>query len=114
MTLGKRYVDRGIGRVHPALSDQNQRRVSWDIIAKVDFDVMIARNALILATPKGVEIFAIQIAQDVGYILSVVVDRARNRMRRFNGCDGKLRRRNYKSFVDKNVSTSRMIDRHQI
>src|SRR5581483_10928292 len=100
--------------MHPALGDQDQRHVSGNIIAEVDFDIVVAGDALVLSASEGVEIFSIQIAQDAGYILPIVVYRAGDRMWRFDSCNGKLCRWNYKSFVDKNVSAGGMIDGHQI
>src|SRR5271165_5040129 len=55
-------VDRGIRRMQPAFGYEISRSARRHLIAQIYFDVMIARDALVLAASKGIEITIIQVA----------------------------------------------------
>src|SRR5262245_15143295 len=74
---------------------------------------MISCNALVPASAKRVEVISVQCADNTGHILSVVVDCARDLMRRGNSCDFQLRCRNHETLVNKDICSYRMIDDHE-
>src|SRR6476660_7237984 len=74
---------------------------------------MVSGHALILAASEGIEIFAIQGADCVGNVGTVVIDSTYDFVRRLDGCDLQLGGRDDKPLVYKDVGTSRMIHRHQ-
>ena len=63
-------IDRRVGRMQPAARDEPERAARRQIVAQVDFDVMVARDALILAAAEGVEILAVEIAKRFCYIVA--------------------------------------------
>ncbi len=87
LSLADRDVDGRISRMHPAVCDQPKRTARRRIVAEIDFDVMIARDALILAAPKGIEIVSVKSADDVRNILAVVVDGLRDLAWRRDCCE---------------------------
>ena len=100
--------------MQPPTRDEIQRAARGDFIAQIDLDVVIARDALILASSEGIEVASIQRTQSIGYIISAVVDGARDRMRRFCRRDRQFHRRHDEALVGENFRALRMIDGHQL
>ena len=55
--------------MEPSLGDQIERAVGRNVIAEVDFDVVVARNSLVLSQAEVIEIFSVERAQDSCYIV---------------------------------------------
>src|SRR6185369_11617738 len=95
------------------MRDQVKRSGGWDIVAEIDFDVVIARQALELTAAEVIERFAVTRAEQARDVVAVVVDCLLDRFRSRDRCETKLRRRYDESLVDEDLSTFGMIDRHQ-
>ena len=67
--------------MHPAFGDEIQRAIRGNLVAEIYFDIVIARDALILAASEGVQVSIVQVAQNICHILSVVVDCASDLVR---------------------------------
>src|SRR6266508_173787 len=78
LTLTDGHVDRRICRVQPAFGNQPQRATLRRVIAEIDFDVMIARHALITTAAKIIQIVRIKGADDVRHVVAIVVHRVRD------------------------------------
>src|ERR1700678_2957742 len=71
-------IHRRLGIVDRSLRDQIERTTFRSIVAEVDFKIMIARYALILAASKAGKSFSVERTNDIGDILTGVVDGPRN------------------------------------
>ena len=106
-------VDGRIRWVHPAFGYEIQRAVGRNVIAQIYFDVMIARDALILAASEGVEISIVEIAHNFRYIMAVVIDCTDDLMRSLNRDDSGLYCRHCESLVSEDLRARRMIHGHE-
>src|SRR5450755_4221724 len=105
--LGDGDVHRRFGVVDRSLCDQIEGAPSWSIVAEVHFKIMIPCYALILAAPKAGKGFSVERTDDLCNVLACVVDGPRNFVRRSNGCEAQLQRRNYETLIDKNLRAHR-------
>src|SRR5215218_9912620 len=80
-SLCDRNVHGRLGVVNGPVRDQVKRSGCWRVIAEINFDVMIARQALKLAASEVVERFAIASAQEARDVVAIVVDRLFDRLR---------------------------------
>src|SRR5690242_980566 len=92
VTLTDCDIDRRIGRVHPAVCDEPERSACRNVVAEIELDVMIARDALVLTATKRVEIFSVDIVDDRSDVLSLIVHRAYDLVWRGHCRDLQLRR----------------------
>ncbi len=99
--------------MHPPVCNEPKRTAGWNVVAEIDFDVMIARNALILTATKRVEIVSVESVYEAGDVLPPVVNSSRNLAWRGDSRYLQLSRRNHKTFVNKNVRVLRMINDDQ-
>src|ERR1700722_19101900 len=96
-----------------ALRDQVQGAACRGTLAKIYFQIMIAGYALILSTAEGGYGSTVECVDNIGYVLALVVDGARNSARSGDGRDSKPQGRNHEALIDKNLSAGRMINRHE-
>src|SRR5689334_19415319 len=75
---------------------------------------MVARDALILAAPEGVEITAIRLAHDLCHVLPVIIARRFDRVRRRDSVEAKPWRGFRCALVNEDVCAYGMIDDHQL
>src|SRR6185503_9511496 len=99
--------------MHPAICNQPERSSCGCIVAEIDLNVVVTRNALIHASTESIKIFAVQSVDDAGYVLSQVVNGFRDLARSRDCCNSQLRWRNYESFVDKYFTSFSMIYDHE-
>src|ERR1700728_2232168 len=111
--LSDGHIHRRLGVVDRSLCDQIERAAFRCVLAEVDFKIMIARYALILAASKAREGFSVERTNDFGNVLAGVVDGPGNFVRRSDGREAQLQRRNYETFIDKNLRTHGMVDGHE-
>src|SRR5947207_13803654 len=74
---------------------------------------MVARYTLITPSPKVVEILLVKGADDVRYVVAVVVYCLHNLLWLLDGGNCELRRRNDKTLIDENVRPHWMVHCHQ-
>ncbi len=55
--LGDCDIDRRVRVVHRAVRNQLKRTTLRSVVTEIDLDIMIAREALILAATEGIEVF---------------------------------------------------------
>ena len=67
-SLADRNVYRGVGRVHPSLGNQPQRPARRHIVAQINLHIVIAGKPLILPASKGIQVVAIELADDFGHV----------------------------------------------
>src|SRR5580692_9964177 len=96
-----------------SLSNQIERTALRRFVAEVNLKIMIARYSLILAASKTGKGFSVERADDVGNVLAGVVDGLGNFVRRSDRCEAQLQRRNYETFIDKNLRARWMVDGHE-
>src|SRR6266850_2196294 len=113
LTLTDRYVDRRISWVHPAFGNQPQRAAFRRVLAKIDFDVMIARHTLIAPAPKVIEVFLVESADNVRHVVATVIYCVRYLVRRLDRRNCQLRGWNNKTFIDEDVRCRWMVHGHQ-
>ena len=107
-------TDESVGCSHP-LRDQPERAARGHIVAQVDFDIMIAGDALVLAAAEGIEILAVERADDVrSHRCRGRRWRAQWRAAVGDGGHGQLDRRHHEPLVGENFSAGRMVDDHQL
>ena len=114
MSLADGDVHRGVCWVHPSLGNEPQRPARRYVVAQVDLDIVIAGKALVLSAAEGIEVSAIELADDRGHIGASIVDGFRDGVRRRDGGDGQLDRRNHEPLIGKNLGAGRMVDHHQL
>src|SRR6185437_11874184 len=100
--------------MHPAAGDEIQWSAYWSIGAELNLDIMIASHALILATTEGVEVLAVEVAQNTGDILPIVIYGMSDSVRSRDSRDGKFRGRNSEALIDVHLGARRMVHCHQI
>ena len=74
---------------------------------------MIARHTLITAAPKVIEIFLVKSADNVRHVVAIVVHCARDLVRRLDGGNCELRRRDNKTLIDEDVCSRWMVHGHE-
>jgi hypothetical protein len=74
---------------------------------------MIARDALIIAAPEGVQIIPVLVSERFRHVLSEIICRTFDGLRRLGRVDGERGRRDGKSFVNEDFCSRRMIDDHE-
>src|SRR5271170_2152834 len=99
--------------MEPTTGNEIHRSFCGKIFAQVDVNIMISRDSLVLTAPKGVEVIAIQVADDAGNVVALIIDSARYFVRFAGHDDSRLSGRNHKTLVGKNLSTTGMINYHQ-
>ena len=77
--LAEGDVDRAVGRVDPAVGDEQERPVPGHVVAELDLDPVVARHPLVGAPAEGVEVAAVAGADDLGHVAARVVAGARRR-----------------------------------
>ena len=95
------------------MRDEVERACLRRIFAKFDLEIVIAGHALILPQSETVDDPIVDGAHDIGDILALIIERARDRVRRLHGSDGGLHRRNGETLVHEDLRSCGMIDRHQ-
>src|SRR5208282_1916011 len=111
--LGDGHIHRRLCVVDRPLCDQVEGAAFRSIVAEVHFKIMIPRYTLILAASKAGKGLSVERANDVGNVLACVVDGPDNFMRRRNGREAQLQRRNYETLIDKNLRAHRVVDGHE-
>ena len=76
--------------MQPSLGDKIQRSLGRKILAKVDFDIVISGDSLVLSAPERVKVLAIKVAHDVGHFVAIVVYSPRDLMRLIDDNDSRL------------------------
>ena len=119
LALAEGYVDGGVGGMQPSARDEIQRAScgcanTGCVWAEVDFDVMLVRDALVLATAEGVQIAAVESAESVGDVVAVVIDCVGDGMRCLGRGDCQLDGRYDEAFVGEDLGALRVVDRHQL
>src|SRR4051794_20906762 len=99
--------------MHPATRNQPKWALSGNVVSKVNLYVVVTRNALVRPASEGIEILSVKLADDIGDIRAVIVDRAGDAAGIFDSGDLQLRWRNNEALVHKDIRASGMIDGHQ-
>src|SRR5439155_11299819 len=113
LSLTDSDVDRRISRVHPALRDQPERTALRRLVSQINFDKVIAGNALISASPKSVQILFIESKHHVGDAVAFIIARSSDLVRRRDGCDSQFCRWDYEALINENLCAGWMVDYHQ-
>src|SRR6185369_3713319 len=113
LTLADGDIDRGIGRMHPAIGNQPKRTGGRRVITKIDFDVMVAGHTLIRAATESIQIVSVECIYDAGDVLSFIVDRASDLAWRGDSCDFQFSRGNNETFVNEDFGCIWVVDDHQ-
>ena len=95
--------------MHPAFCDQPERTGFRDIVAEIDFHIVVTRHALVLTAAKCIEVPAVQRADDVCYVLTIVVGRAGNFLRRRRSSDGQPCGWDHETFIYVDVRSDGMV-----
>src|SRR6185369_5067997 len=94
------------------LRDQIKRTALRRIVAEIHFEVMIAGDALELPATETADGLSVERADEACHILTGVVHRLRDIVRSCYRGDTEFCRRDYKTFIDKNLRARGMVDRH--
>ena len=100
-------IHRRLSVVDRTLRDQVERATLGRVVAEIHFEIVIASQALELATPEAAHGFSVERADQISDVLARVIHRARNGVRRGDCGDAKFCRRNYEALVDKNLRARR-------
>ena len=73
---------------------------------------MVAGDALVLSATEGVEVVAVELADDRSHIRALIICCLRDGVRRGNGGDGQFDWRDSKPLVGKDLGSCGMIDDH--
>ena len=95
------------------MRDQVERTGLGCVFAQVHFEIVIARDALILPLPEAIERSSVERADDVRHVLAGVVDGACDSLRRGDRGDLEFRRRNHESLIDEDLRPDRVVDSHE-
>ena len=106
-------VDRTVGRADPAGGEEPERTARRSVVAKIDFYIMIPRDALIRAAPEEIEVAFVAGAGKVGQVVSAIIPDAGDRLRRRGHMHRQHGRREGEAFVHKHLGPRRVIDHHQ-
>src|ERR1700744_4505254 len=98
--------------MHPSFSDKIQRPAGWDVTAKIQFNIMVSGNSLILPTSEVIEILSVQVADGCGYIVSGVIHGTEDRLYRTDGGDCGFHCRNDEALIGIDVRSFRMSYHH--
>src|ERR1700722_7164829 len=90
VTLRDSNIHRRLGVVNRSLGDQVKWPAFRHVVAELDFEIMISRDALVLAAPKTGQRSPIQSVDDVSDILSRVINCPGNLVRPRNGRESQL------------------------
>ena len=99
--------------MNPALRDQPERSASRRSVGNLDLHEMVARDALVLASPREIQIAIVAVAEEFRNVAARVVARVGHRLNRSGHHDGGFWRGDRESLVDEHFGVARMIDHEQ-
>src|ERR1035438_1258036 len=99
--------------MQPAARDEPQWAEGRSVASKINFDIVVPCNSLILSPAKGIQVFAVKVVERCFYVIAQVIDSVRDGTRWVNACNCKLHGRNGESLIGEDLCTRRMIDSHQ-
>src|SRR3984885_2937547 len=98
--LSDGHVHRRLSVVDRALRDEKERAAFRRVLAELDFEIMIARYSLILASAKAGQGLTVERANDIGDVLAGVVDGASDPVRSGNRRDAQFQGWNHETLID--------------
>src|SRR5580704_5283366 len=99
--------------MYPSLRNQPQGAGRGHIVAEVHLDIVVAGKPLVLSPTEGIQIVAVEVGDDRGYVGALVVGCFLDVAWRRDGGDGELRGGDYEPLVGEDFGADRMVDDHQ-
>ena len=112
MSLADGDVYGGVGWVYPPLGYQPEGAACRHVVAQVNLDIVIAGKPLELSAAEGIEIVAVEVADDRGYVGALIVCCFGNVVGRRDGGDGEFGRWYHEPLIGKDFGARGMVDDH--